>query len=97
VHYILGASESWTSKCLQCKTEHNQEHCPKCGLVKRMSVYLRNCLIKRREDDTVSLFEFTPEGRILVRLDGYAIVPKEEYEGLASLAHISGPVTASDG
>lgn len=45
--------------------------------------YVRNCLIKFREDHTDFLFGISSDGsKMLVKLDGYAIVPIYEYEEL---------------
>jgi len=43
--------------------------------------FLKNCFIKARGDDT--LFVADPNSDdFRCRLDGYAIIPKEEYESL---------------
>lgn len=42
---------------------------------------LTNCLIITRDGET--LFYFDEEDRILASLDGYAIIPIEEYERLS--------------
>jgi hypothetical protein len=43
--------------------------------------FLRNCHMQIREGDA-HLFEIELEGAVRARLDGYAIIPKEVYEGL---------------
>jgi hypothetical protein len=40
--------------------------------------YVRNCYVNMREG-TDFLFYVDAEGRLFCHLDGYAIVPKEEY------------------
>lgn len=47
--------------------------------------FVFNCLIKRREYDDSILFEELGDN-IIVRLDNYAIVPREEYESLLQLS-----------
>jgi hypothetical protein len=45
-----------------------------------MKSYIRNCFVKVREDSEAHPPLFTEhKGEVIVRLDGYAIVPKEEY------------------
>ena len=43
--------------------------------------FLHNCFIKGRDDDEGPLFIQTADG-LFCRLDGYAIIPREEYEAL---------------
>lgn len=43
--------------------------------------YVFNCYIERRTDDDAILFEESGDN-IIVRLDNYAIVPREKYESL---------------
>ncbi len=59
--------------------------------------YIHNCLIKRRLDDiSDALFTIADDGsKMITKLYGYAIVPKEEYENLVSSAQRSAwPVRA---
>ncbi len=48
--------------------------------------YVHNCIIKRRLDDVSDcLFEVIPDGsKMITKLNGYAIVPREEYEHLVA-------------
>ena len=50
--------------------------------------YVRNCIIQRRIDDSSdSLFSIAHDGsRMVTKLDGYAIVPREFYENAIELA-----------
>lgn len=45
----------------------------------RPQSYLRDCHIDPRPGETGPLFDRHPDGSILARLDGYAIVPKDHY------------------
>lgn len=45
--------------------------------------FVRNCFIKKREEDSY-LFYSTAVG-IFARLNGYAIIPTEEYEKLSGI------------
>lgn len=47
---------------------------------KRKPSYIKNCYIKPKQHDT--LFEQFFDNSIRVTLDGYAIIPIEEYERL---------------
>lgn len=47
--------------------------------------YVFNCYIERRTDDDAILFEESG-ANIIVRLDNYAIIPKDKYESLLSLS-----------
>lgn len=51
--------------------------------------FLHNCFIKPREEDEGPLFEQTDDG-LFCRLDGYAIIPREEYEGLLAMKEKDG-------
>lgn len=44
--------------------------------------YLKDCFIKRREDEKFPLFVETADGVVIARLKGYAIVPLEEWNAL---------------
>ena len=48
------------------------------------SSYVHNCIIKKRADDiSDALFVIPPDGsKMITKLDGYAIVLREEYERL---------------
>lgn len=50
--------------------------------------YVHDCLIKRRSDDTSDVLFFVPSdgSRMVTKLRGYAIVPREEYESLLKLS-----------
>ena len=51
----------------------------------KIGSYVINCYVERRTDDDAILFEET-EANIIVRLDNYAIVPREKYESLLQLS-----------
>jgi hypothetical protein len=54
----------------------------------KMESYITNCVIavskrdreRMEKDSTFHLFQESPDGHVIVRLDGYAIVPEEDYE-----------------
>ena len=50
--------------------------------------YVHDCIIKRRLDDTSDALFFVPEGeaKMITKLRGYAIIPREEYESLSQLS-----------
>lgn len=51
--------------------------------------YVTNCFIKYRDDDSnITLFD-SREGRAVVRLDGYAILPLPDYLKLCEVAQIN--------
>lgn len=54
--------------------------------------YLRNCLIRPRKGEAAPLFYQRDDGTVVARLDGYAIVPIEDYESLPN----SGPTPPPD-
>ena len=43
--------------------------------------YIHNCTIKRKDSDEGPLFEIVND-HVIARLDGYAIIPMEEYRRL---------------
>lgn len=45
--------------------------------------YVRNCLVVAKEGDK-KLFGVKPDGTYIAFLDGYAIIPMEEYEKLTN-------------
>lgn len=47
--------------------------------------FLKNCLIKTRNDENPYLFYGHKDGSITAHLDSYAIIPLEEYHRLKSL------------
>ncbi len=49
--------------------------------------YIHNCIIKRRLDDIAdALFAVAPDdSKMIVKIYGYAIIPREEYESLSKL------------
>lgn len=59
--------------------------------------FLRNCIIQSRDDDDEPIFEMytDADGAFVVRarLDGYAIIPIEVYEGLSPKAPPTIPPT----
>src|SRR5947208_1538282 len=45
--------------------------------------YVKNCLVRQRGGDDVTFFHTdTQDGHVLAMLNGYAIIPIEEYFGL---------------
>jgi hypothetical protein len=42
--------------------------------------YVKDCLLSPRQGET--LFHVKKNGEVVVRLEGYAIIPKEDYERL---------------
>jgi hypothetical protein len=48
--------------------------------------YIKDCLFIPREDQQGVMFDCRSDGLVEVHLDSYAIVPREEYERLASIA-----------
>jgi len=50
--------------------------------------YLHNCYVWRREDDSTTIFDNvgSRDDVIIARLNGYAIVPIEEYARLVEMA-----------
>ncbi len=48
--------------------------------------YLRNCLVVGKPDEVGPIFMPDPDGRVVMcRLDGYAIVPRQDFERLVKL------------
>lgn len=47
-----------------------------------MKSFIKNCIISAKENDT--LFASNKDGQIIARLDGYAIIPVEEYKKMKS-------------
>lgn len=54
--------------------------------IENLTSFVQNCIIQPRESDAPLFFEAqSPHGAVLAsRLDGYAIIPKEEYERLTA-------------
>jgi hypothetical protein len=48
--------------------------------------YLRNCVIAARQPATTPLFSADPKHGMQCCLDGYAVLPVEEYEALQAVA-----------
>lgn len=44
------------------------------------TAHLRNCTVKSKGE--MNLFDIGPEGDYIIRLDGYAVIPLDEYEQL---------------
>jgi len=53
--------------------------------------YVKNCIIKLRIDEkATALFSSDKDAsKIITKLDGYAIVPREEYESLIRLQEVA--------
>jgi hypothetical protein len=59
--------------------------------------YITNCYLKRRDgDDSPYLFRDDQDGNIIVHLDGYAIVPADEYHDLSTNPSPSARISADD-
>ncbi len=41
--------------------------------------FIHNCIVKSREKEEDALFTFIENGKVILKLDGYAIIPKEEF------------------
>ncbi len=48
--------------------------------------YVRNCFIRLPEGEYPPLFGQTADGHVVTRLDGMAIIPRDEYERLVRAA-----------
>lgn len=50
--------------------------------------YVHDCIIKRKSDDTSDVLFYVPEdgSKMVTKLRGYAIIPREEYESLSQLS-----------
>lgn len=53
---------------------------------------LINCFIMPRSDQKNPMFDFQPNGQCIVDLDGYAIVPIDEYHSLGKQITIVEPL-----
>lgn len=61
------------------------EHCVERNFARLAAVgngRVTNCFLWGRKSDPGPLFYERPDGAIIANLDGYAIIPKEEYERL---------------
>ena len=57
--------------------------------------YVRNCYVKMRSDQEGAMFSDSGDGEVLVALDGYAIVPIEDYRaGRTMIQRITGCVVS---